>query len=247
MMDAVKALLARLSGREAESARRRMEAQNLRIAEDWARVYSEHQALLTLTKEQLMHESSLAVVHQMGHMLELFDKEQYRHAQRVAKVAVRLATRFGMEQSWCALLALAAPLHDIGKLLLNHGDDSGRKDHCRLGGLALSGEDALLAMAARIARSHHEHYDGSGYPDALLGADIPLEARFVALADEFDALVMGEYDRAPMDIDAAMRALVKDYGRRFDPGLLRALDKMQAELELAYENIVPLNRKGGAA
>ncbi len=97
------------------------------------------------------------------------------------------------------------------------------RQHVRIGHEIIGDHDSpLLQMAARIALSHHEKWDGGGYPQGLKGEAIPIEARIVAIADVFDALTSVRPYKPAWEIDKAVRLLVDEKGRHFDPALVDA-------------------------
>ena len=144
-------------------------------------------------------------------------------------------------------IAKAAPLHDIGKIaipdhiLLKPGKHTPEefevmKTHCVKGENMLArtrsemGEgNLMLLFASQIARSHHERWDGSGYPDGLAGEEIPLAARLMAVADVYDALRSWRPYKTPFSHEAAIEMVVEQRGRQFDPALIDALQAMQGE------------------
>ena len=129
-------------------------------------------------------------------------------------------------------MRLAAPLHDVGKIsiaeqiLCKPGaltDDERRtiETHSEAGYRILAGSQSiLLQIAARIALTHHERFDGNGYPRGLGGTDIPLEGRIAAIADVFDALTSVRPYRAALSVDEAVRIMLEGHGAHFDPDLL---------------------------
>jgi len=128
----------------------------------------------------------------------------------------------------------AAPMHDVGKLgipdavlrkpgPLTPEEWEVMRQHVRIGHEIIGDHDSpLLQMAARIALSHHEKWDGGGYPQGLKGEAIPIEARIVAIADVFDALTSVRPYKPAWEIDKAVRLLVDEKGRHFDPALVDA-------------------------
>ena len=146
-------------------------------------------------------------------------------------------------------IAKAAPLHDIGKIaipdhiLLKPGKHTVEefeimKTHCVKGESMLArtrhemGEgNLMLLFASQIARSHHERWDGSGYPDGLAGEEIPLAARLMAVADVYDALRSRRPYKEPFSHEAAVALVVEQRGRHFDPALVEALLAMAGEFE----------------
>jgi two-component system response regulator RpfG len=138
---------------------------------------------------------------------------------------------------------MAASLHDMGKIaipddvLLKPGplDEhqlSIMRRHPQIGHELLSGsQNRFIQAGATIALRHHERFDGSGYPDGLSGAQIPIEARIVAVADVFDALISPRPYKAPWSFDSALDFLVEQSGKLFDPQCVQALLDNRTRLE----------------
>jgi len=182
--------------------------------------------------QQLLHESRLQVVRRLGRAAEFRDNETGLHIIRMSKIAALIGKAAGMNDVGCDLLLNAAPMHDIGKIgipdeiLLKPGrfdDDEWRvmQSHAQIGADILSGDDStLLNMASEIALTHHEKWDGSGYPFGLKGEQIPLVGRLCALADVYDALTSERpYKQAWLEHDA-VEYVVNESGRHFDPTLV---------------------------
>ena len=141
------------------------------------------------------------------------------------------------------LIELAAPLHDMGKIAipdsvllkpgpLDDGEIGTMRRHPHIGHKLLSGsQNRFIQIGAVIALRHHERYDGSGYPDGLVGEQIPIEARIVAVADVLDALLSPRPYKQSWTLDAALEYLREQSGRLFDPKcvdvLLRNRDKLE--------------------
>jgi HD-GYP domain-containing protein (c-di-GMP phosphodiesterase class II) len=149
-----------------------------------------------------------------------------RHLRRVNEYAYALARCLGRPPAWCDEIRLCAQLHDVGKLKIDGGilrkrgrlgaeEWAAMQRHPSLGYEMLRDEPAL-AMAADIARCHHEKWDGSGYPAGLRGEAIPLAARIVALADVYDSL-RSERPYKPRLSHEAACAVMLDGDDRFDP------------------------------
>jgi response regulator RpfG family c-di-GMP phosphodiesterase len=166
---------------------------------------------------------------------ELRDDVTARHTERVSAYSVHLASKLGLGSDQVKLLRLASVMHDVGKIgvsdtiLLKPGpltpDEYDRmKLHTTLGHKLLAGSDVeLLDMAATIALTHHERFDGTGYPNGLLGTEIPIEGRIVAVADVFDALTTDRVYRPALSVDVAIAAMLEGRGTHFDPQLLDIL------------------------
>jgi putative two-component system response regulator len=153
------------------------------------------------------------------------------HVDRVSSYCALVAERIGYADT-APTLSLAAALHDVGTLAvpdvvllkrspLAEDEQALLELHCRAGHTMLAGSGSdVLEVAATIALTHHEWYDGSGYPDGLAGEGIPLSGRIAAIADGFDTLTSGWPFREALDIDSATRLLAQERGNRFDPDLL---------------------------
>jgi putative two-component system response regulator len=162
---------------------------------------------------------------------ELRDDSTGEHSYRVGKLAALLAQEFGCDDNACFMIELAARLHDIGKIgvpdaillkpdKLNSAETQIMRTHTTVGAELLSKSNiAHMQMAEEIARFHHEWWDGSGYPNNLAGANIPLAARITALADVFDALTHQRPYKVAWPMDAALDEIARLKGRQFDPQL----------------------------
>jgi putative two-component system response regulator len=159
------------------------------------------------------------------------DLETGAHIRRIGESAELLAAAAGLEGLEVRRIRLAAPMHDVGKvavpdaILLKPGAlDPGEREviqsHARAGHDILSGsESELLELAATIALTHHERFDGSGYPEGLRAAEIPLAGRIVAIADVFDALTSDRPYRGALSHEEALTIMFAGRGTHFDPEL----------------------------
>ncbi|WP_370562882.1 HD domain-containing phosphohydrolase [Luteimonas salinilitoris] len=163
--------------------------------------------------------------------------------ERVAHIAGLVADEMGLFEDEVRMIELAAPLHDIGKIAipdallmksgpLNEEETALMRKHPQIGYDLLSGsQNRFIQLSATIALRHQERYDGSGYPDGLVGEAIPVEARIVAVADVFDALIsLRPYKRA-WTIDEALDYIRDNSGKLFDPRCVDALMKNKDKLE----------------
>jgi putative two-component system response regulator len=174
---------------------------------------------------------------------EYRDWETGSHIVRVSLYARVVARRLSLPASEQETLFQAAPMHDVGKIgipdsillkpgLLDPGEFDQIKQHTVIGHGILGGSGAgLLQAAAEIALSHHERYDGSGYPNALVGDAIPLSGRIVAVADTFDALTSTRPYKSPWPSDVALQFLEQNRGTRFDPACVEAFVGAQEDTE----------------
>lgn len=179
---------------------------------------------------------------QLLNKLENDDKETHNHGVRIGQYAKLIAQAVGLPARRQELLLLAVPLHDIGKttiperILLKDGrltptEREIMMTHSRAGyDMLKSSESPLLRVAAQIALAHHEKFDGSGYPNNLVGDSIPLSARICALADVFDALLSEGPHKPAWQLPAAIDAIKRGRGGHFDPFLVDAFLEMMPEV-----------------
>ena len=180
---------------------------------------------------QELFDSQLDMLYLLAGAAETRSRETANHVRRVGILAAMLGRLYGLDESTCELLNYAAPLHDIGKIgipdaILNkpgpHTPEESviMRTHAELGAKLLSGSRRpVFQLAAQIAMTHHENYDGSGYPRALVGEDIPIAGRITALADVFDALGSQRCYKDPWPDDAIRSFIAEQRGRKFDPAL----------------------------
>lgn len=174
------------------------------------------------------------------------------HLLRMSHYVETIAEALGMPDDEIKILTLAAPLHDIGKIgipdaVLLKRDPLSDEEFVIMRRHPLIGYDILrdsqsrfVQMGAVVARSHHEHWDGSGYPDGLAGDAIPLSARIVAVADVFDALTSDRPYKRAWDSDEAFDYLYTQRGTFFDPACVDALLASQARiLEILHARLAP--------
>ena len=173
-------------------------------------------------------------VQRLSMAVEFRDEDTGAHIERIGRFSVQLAEYIGMDADFCERLRHAAPLHDVGKvaipdaILLKPGPLTPEEraiveTHAEEGHRLVRGSSSsILDMAATIALSHQEKWDGSGYPRGLGGESIPIEGRIVAVADVFDALTSDRVYRKAFSIEDAVQMMREQRGRHFDPVLLDA-------------------------
>lgn len=204
------------------------------------RLYQQEKNLEALVRERTreLEETREAIIVRLGRAAEYKDNETGMHVQRMSHYAYELARVLGMPEDWAVLLRMAAPMHDVGKIgipdaiLQKPGklDDSEwlvMRTHPAIGAEILKDDSSpLMTMACKIALTHHEKFDGSGYPNRLKGEQIPLEGRIVAVADVFDALTSERPYKKAWSIEEAMVLLKEEAGRHFDPQVVAAFDQV---------------------
>jgi putative two-component system response regulator len=195
-------------------------------------------------RTQELDAARLEVLERLARAAEYRDDETGEHVKRVAANAARLAEALGLEFDTVDMIQHTAPLHDVGKIGISDLilKKPGRltpeefevvKTHTVIGaGLLAGGRTEMLRMAERVARSHHERWDGSGYPDGLCGEAIPLEARIVSVVDVFDALTSRRPYKQAWPIEEALEEIRKQSGRQFDPRIVEALLGIQKLLRV---------------
>jgi putative two-component system response regulator len=181
-----------------------------------------------------LEQARLEILDRLALAAEYRDDDTQEHAWRIGRTCALLAQEIGRPDREVELIRRAAPLHDIGKIgipdaiLLKPGklteqEFEQMKAHTTIGAEILSrSRSPLLRMAERIALTHHERWDGRGYPRGLRGEQIPLPARIVAVADVFDALTHERPYKPAWPVPKAVGEIVGHAGRHLDPGVVEA-------------------------
>jgi len=181
-----------------------------------------------------MTETQRELLLTIGEAVEMRSTSLTSHVRRVSEYAYILARHIGMETNRAEILRLAAPMHDIGKIgspehilykqeTLDPEEMESIKSHTEIGYEILKGSNRkILQTAASIAKEHHEHWDGSGYPNGLKNDEISLEARIVALVDVFDVLGSKRIHKGPWSDEDILAYIEEQKGIRFDPELVNA-------------------------
>lgn len=179
-----------------------------------------------------LRRTRLQVVQRLGRAAEYRDNETGNHILRMSHISALLAKSIGWNAADCELMLHASPMHDIGKIgipdhiLLKPGKFEYEeweimKTHAIIGANILEGDDSdLMKCAGEIALSHHEKWDGTGYPYGLSGEAIPLTGRIAALADVFDALTSERPYKKAWTVEAAVGWIKENRGTHFDPDLV---------------------------
>jgi HD-GYP domain-containing protein (c-di-GMP phosphodiesterase class II) len=200
-----------------------------------------HDKLNTLIKKQ--RELFLTTVTQLAQAVELRDTYTGDHSQRVTSFALLLGRQLHLSTEDLEVLRFATPLHDLGKIGIEDAilrkpgpltpeEFDIMKTHTTKGAKILE-LIPDLHQTLPIVRSHHERWDGQGYPDGLAGEDIPRLARIVAVAESFDAIVFDTPYRRCQSVEAALAELESQGGRQFDPDVVAVL--LQIREQMAQE------------
>jgi putative two-component system response regulator len=218
--------------------RRSLEIQNSNQLGRLEQMVRERTAALSNAVERLqqaeieVRSSREETIHRLSKAAEFRHNETALHIERMSRYCALLSRLLGMAPGVVELMRTASPMHDVGKIgtpdsiLLKPGKLTAEefeimKLHSEIGYRILNGSDSeLLSAAAVIAWTHHERYDGSGYPRGLRGEQIPLEGRVSAIADVFDALTSKRVYKGAMSVDESVGIMRDGRGTHFDPGML---------------------------
>ena len=185
-----------------------------------------------------LHDTRLMIIQRLGRAGEYRDNETGMHVIRMSKSSQNLALATGLGESYAELILNASPMHDVGKIgiadsiLLKPGklnDDEFRimKTHAQIGADIIGKNTSVLMTLARtIALTHHEKWDGSGYPNGLKGEEIPLEGRISAICDVFDALTSARPYKKAWPVEKAISLINDESGKHFDPELVFLFNKI---------------------
>jgi putative two-component system response regulator len=247
--------LAQVVSRATEGRRLRIENKAYRL--DLERLVGERTAQLQETLNALeranvtIESAYRESIYRLAAAAEYRDEETGNHIRRIGLYSRLIARRLECDDEFLSLVLLASPMHDVGKIgirdsiLLKPGKLTGEefeeiKAHTLIGGRILAGSTSpLLQMAEVIAVTHHERWDGKGYPHGLTGEEIPLAGRIVALADVFDALTTNRVYRPAFGVEEALETIIGDRGH-FDPEVTAAfLDIREDVLQVrkSYEDV----------
>ena len=185
-----------------------------------------------VTAQRKTHEAHLDTIHRLAIAAEYKDHNTAAHIQRMSHYCVVLARALNLAPGEVELILNASPMHDVGKIgtpdaillkpaKLNDPEWKVMRQHPIMGGEILGDSSyELLQAGAIIALSHHEKWDGSGYPKGLAGQDIPLYGRICAVADVFDALTSERPYKKTFTNEASLDFMKEGRGKHFDPNLL---------------------------
>ena len=203
---------------------------------------------LTATQQNAIEELRLSrqeTIEGLTKAIELHDSSTGEHVDRMAAISSFLATQIGFDPDQVSLLRAAAPMHDVGKIgvsaeilckagPLTAEEREAMERHTVVGHRIFAHfESELSRIAASIALTHHERFDGSGYPQGLEGDEIPIEGRITAVADVFDALLTDRSYRSALSTDEAVAVMREGTGTQFDPDVVGVLlDNLEVALTI---------------
>jgi putative nucleotidyltransferase with HDIG domain len=229
---------------ENERLRRQLELAE-REAADSARQLEMYAADLRETfksereRTQQLTRSYMATVRALSNAVEARDADTGKHAERVARYAIAIGRELGLPRPDAPEIEFGFLLHDIGKLavpdsiLFKPGplteDERALMARHTIVGAEIMRDIEFLAEASKVVRSHHERWDGDGYPDGLAGEEIPLTARVFAVADVFDALTTDRPYRGALSFEQAHGMILEESGRHFDPAVVAAFRRIGDE------------------
>jgi PAS domain S-box-containing protein len=197
--------------------------------------------------QESLRRSHEETIRRLSRAAEFRDDDTGTHIERVSRYCALIAERLGLDQELAHQLRIASPMHDVGKIgvadailrkpgPLDSVERAAMQRHAEIGHSILAGSGAeLLERAATIALTHHERYDGAGYPRGLSAEQIPLDGRIVAVADVFDALTTDRVYRRAYSHEQALAIMRLERGRHFDPWVLDAFLGAEAEIKVIAE------------
>ncbi|HEY0518258.1 MAG TPA: HD domain-containing phosphohydrolase [Ilumatobacteraceae bacterium] len=198
---------------------------------------------LVTARTQDLEEQHYEAFERLAAVAEYRDPDSGEHSTRVGELAAELALQVGEDRAWAEELRLAGRLHDVGKVgvpdsilqkpgSLTEAEFDVMKTHTTVGARVFAGSrSTLLQLAAEVAISHHERWDGSGYPSGLVGTAIPLSGRLVAVADVYDALVTAHRYKHAWSSQEAVSHMLLARGTQFEPRIVDALVAVIARRE----------------
>jgi putative two-component system response regulator len=234
--------------------RKALELENRLHRDHLEQLVSERTAALERVLKQLersadrMARSREETIRRLSRAVEYRDEETGNHVERMSRYCELLAENVDYNG---VSMRLASPMHDVGKIAVHDGillkpgkltaeEWAEMQRHCQVGYDILSESGSkLLDLAASIALTHHEKYDGTGYPHGLAGGEIPLEGRIAAVADVFDALTSDRVYRPAFAMEAAIETMRQGRGSHFDPVILDAfIDDLDhiVEIKQSYDD-----------
>ena len=198
-------------------------------------------------RTEQLYQSQIDTIHRLSRAVEYRDSETGVHTARMSLYIHHLASAVGFGPEECEIISTASSLHDIGKIgipdsilqkpgKLNPEEQEIMKTHTTIGSELLFGSTSkFLKMGEEIAMTHHEKWDGTGYPKGLKGGDIPLVGRICGLCDVFDALTSKRPYKEAWPGDEALAEIKKGSGNHFDPHVVDCFFKILPQIRRIYE------------
>jgi putative two-component system response regulator len=198
-------------------------------------LYDQNLALEIKVRERTeqLHDTRLQIIQRLGRAAEFKDNETGLHVIRMSHYSRLIADALDYDEEWVDLVFNAAPMHDIGKIgipdrillkpgKLDRDEWEVMQKHPQYGAEIIGKHDSeLMQMSREIALTHHEKFNGSGYPNGLKGDEIPLSGRIIAIADVFDALTTERPYKKAWTVEDAVKLIDEEAGTHFDPELVK--------------------------
>jgi PAS domain S-box-containing protein len=189
-----------------------------------------------LSSNRKLKEANIETVYRLAYACEARDDETGKHVKRIGNFSRVIALEYGLNEELADEIGYSSMMHDVGKIkipdviLKKPGKPSPEeweflKMHTIYGEILL-GDKPFFETARQIARSHHERWDGTGYPDGLKGKEIPISARITAIVDVYDALIHERVYKRAWSKQEAFEYMLKDFGKHFDPNLKKTFKKL---------------------
>ncbi len=195
-----------------------------------------------------LENTRIEIIRRLGQAAEYKDNETGLHIVRISLYSSILARQAGFPEHFCELIYNASAMHDVGKIgvpeaILNKQDKLDAEEwrimqqHVAIGAKIIGDHhtDPLLRMSYNIVLTHHEKWDGSGYPNAIAGDDIPIEGQIVAIADVFDALTSARPHKNAWTIEAAMDFIESESGKHFNADLVKHFKQALNQMTAVYK------------
>jgi len=209
------------------------------------REYADSLELRVKQRTAELHEAHMETIYILAIASEARDQDTGAHVRRLRRMSQHLAKHMGLPETEAERIGYSAVLHDVGKIhtpdaILKKPAPLTPQERKEMQQHTLTGERILkpspyFAQASRIARSHHENWDGSGYPDGLVETNIPFEARLVHLVDVFDALTHSRVYKPAWDRKLAMEEITRNRGKMFEPAVVDAFVELDRTGQIERE------------
>tara|TARA_R110000787_G_scaffold86057_5_gene183231 strand:+ start:63793 stop:64914 length:1122 start_codon:yes stop_codon:yes gene_type:complete len=189
-----------------------------------------------------LEDAQLEIVRRLGIASSFRDNETGTHVQRMSEGCRLIALEAGLGDTFAQMILRASPMHDVGKIgipdgvllkpgPLNPSEWAIMQTHAQIGADMLAGHPSpVMQMAERIAKTHHERWDGKGYPNKLSGKEIPVEGRICAVSDVFDALTSRRPYKEPWSVEKAIAYIKDGAGTQFDPEIVKCFLRVARQI-----------------